>query len=122
MLKGEVHSYPVDWWSLGTLMYEMMTGLPPFYSEVLSGTPSPSLSHFHSCSLLSPYLRVNLHEVVRTLDCDGPSTHFDAKSDIDIVHLEMYQNIVAGDLVFPSDMSDEVHFPHSLSPLPQLEP
>ncbi len=41
-------------------MYEMMTGLPPFYSEVLS---------------------------------------------------EMYQNIVAGDLVFPSDMTDEVLAP-----------
>lgn len=40
VLKGEGHSYPVDWWSLGTLMYEMMTGLPPFYSEVLSGSYS----------------------------------------------------------------------------------
>jgi serum/glucocorticoid-regulated kinase 2 len=23
----------VDWWSIGTLLFEMMTGLPPFYNE-----------------------------------------------------------------------------------------
>jgi p70 ribosomal S6 kinase len=27
------HGRAVDWWSLGALIYEMMTGLPPFMSE-----------------------------------------------------------------------------------------
>ncbi|KAF0972041.1 hypothetical protein FDP41_009737 [Naegleria fowleri] len=33
ILKGQGHAKSVDWWSLGILLYEMMVGLPPFYSE-----------------------------------------------------------------------------------------
>ncbi|XP_026765197.2 cAMP-dependent protein kinase catalytic subunit alpha-like [Galleria mellonella] len=31
MSKG--YSYPVDWWALGVLIYEMNAGYPPFYSS-----------------------------------------------------------------------------------------
>jgi len=33
VLLGNEYSFAVDYWSLGTLMYEMLTGLPAFYDK-----------------------------------------------------------------------------------------
>ena len=33
VLKRQGHGRAVDWWSLGALSYEMISGLPPFYSR-----------------------------------------------------------------------------------------
>eukprot|EP00164_Ancoracysta_twista_P002559 GFYU01003407.1.p1 GENE.GFYU01003407.1~~GFYU01003407.1.p1 ORF type:complete len:700 (-),score=265.72 GFYU01003407.1:140-2239(-) len=36
ILNGVGHGKAVDWWTLGTLLFEMIYGLPPFYSQNLN--------------------------------------------------------------------------------------
>jgi serine/threonine protein kinase len=33
ILLNTGHSFPVDWWAVGILTYEMIVGCPPFFSE-----------------------------------------------------------------------------------------
>lgn len=33
IINGTGHGKAVDWWSLGAIIFEMMTGIPPFYSK-----------------------------------------------------------------------------------------
>jgi serine/threonine protein kinase len=33
VIRKEPYGFPVDWWCLGSVLYEMLVGLPPFYSK-----------------------------------------------------------------------------------------
>ncbi len=33
VLEKKGHGFAVDWWTLGCIIFEMITGLPPYYSD-----------------------------------------------------------------------------------------
>lgn len=65
--KDDMQSYGmgVDWWSLGTLIYEMITGLPPFYDKNRRLMYNKILTApLQRSSLMSPEISFDLQRIV----------------------------------------------------------
>uniref|UniRef100_A0A3Q3BNN3 non-specific serine/threonine protein kinase n=1 Tax=Kryptolebias marmoratus TaxID=37003 RepID=A0A3Q3BNN3_KRYMA len=70
ILTRSGHNRAVDWWSLGALMYDMMTGSPPFTAENRKKTIDKILK----CKLnLPPYLTVDARDLIKQLLKKNPS-------------------------------------------------
>uniref|UniRef100_A0AAQ5ZK69 Ribosomal protein S6 kinase n=1 Tax=Amphiprion ocellaris TaxID=80972 RepID=A0AAQ5ZK69_AMPOC len=62
ILTRSGHNRAVDWWSLGALMYDMMTGSPPFTAENRKKTIDKILK----CKLnLPPYLTIDARDLIK---------------------------------------------------------
>lgn len=65
--EDDMQSYGmgVDWWSLGTLIYEMITGLPPFYDKNRRLMYNKILTApLQRSSLMSPEISFDLERIV----------------------------------------------------------
>lgn len=72
------HAKAVDWWSLGALMYDMLTGAPPFTAENRKKTIEKILR----CKLnLPPYLTADARDLLRKLLKRQPSLRLGAGPD-----------------------------------------
>ncbi|XP_036372745.1 ribosomal protein S6 kinase beta-2-like isoform X2 [Megalops cyprinoides] len=70
ILMRSGHNKAVDWWSLGALMYDMMTGSPPFTAENRKKTIDKILK----CKLnLPPYLTLDARDLIKKLLKKNPA-------------------------------------------------
>lgn len=81
LLHGQGYTKAVDWWTLGVLLYEMLTGLPPFYDENTNEMYRKILSeplHFPGPEIVPPAARDLLSKLLdrdanRRLGVNGAS-------------------------------------------------
>jgi serine/threonine protein kinase len=64
VLRLEAKGKAMDWWSLGTLVYEMMVGVPPFYDENLQNMYSLIL---YGELVFPPFLSTHAQSLLRGL-------------------------------------------------------
>uniref|UniRef100_A0A665W5K7 Ribosomal protein S6 kinase beta-2 n=1 Tax=Echeneis naucrates TaxID=173247 RepID=A0A665W5K7_ECHNA len=98
ILTRSGHNRAVDWWSLGALMYDMMTGSPPFTAENRKKTIDKILK----CKLnLPPYLTIDARDLIKKLLKKNPAQRLgSSKADsMDIQKHPFFRHINWDDLV-----------------------
>ncbi|MCJ1469583.1 hypothetical protein MMC07_008218 [Pseudocyphellaria aurata] len=81
LLLGQGYNKTVDWWTLGVLLYEMLTGLPPYYDENTNEMYRKILSeplHFPGPEIVPPAAKDLLTQLLdrrpeHRLGAKGPS-------------------------------------------------
>ncbi|KAF7585776.1 hypothetical protein BBP40_010138 [Aspergillus hancockii] len=92
LLLGNGYTKAVDWWTLGVLLYEMLTGLPPFYDENTNDMYRKILQEpltFPSTDIVPPAARDLL---TRLLDRD-PQRRLGANGAAEIKSHHFFANI-----------------------------
>jgi serum/glucocorticoid-regulated kinase 2 len=86
ILKGGAHGKPVDWWSLGILLYELTVGIPPFYSQNVN-----EMYHKiqHGVLRFPPFLSEECRELITALLNRNPDERM-GTSDRDVEELKAH--------------------------------
>jgi len=77
---GSGHGMPVDWWSLGILLYELTVGIPPFYSQNVHEMYNKIQ---HGMLRFPPFLTDNCKSLIIALLNRDPTKRLGTKGDFE---------------------------------------
>ncbi|PRT54700.1 Serine/threonine-protein kinase YPK1 [Wickerhamiella sorbophila] len=81
VLMGQGYTKVVDWWTLGVLFYEMLTGLPPFYDQ---NTPNMYQKILHDQLTFPSNMDKDARSLLQGLLDRNPKTRLGANGAVEI--------------------------------------
>lgn len=82
VIKGESYDYSVDWWSLGCVAYDMLTGGPPFTGQT-NEKIMDKVIHSKKYLKFPFYLSNDAKDLLRKLLQPNPQKRFDIDKDFE---------------------------------------
>lgn len=82
VIKGEDYDFSVDWWSLGCVMFDMLTGAPPFTGHT-NEKIMDKIVHSKKYLKFPFYLSLDAKDLLRKLLQANPAKRLDIDNDFD---------------------------------------